>query len=130
MNTATSVIAWLCVAVTVVAVCAVGWAAYRIVRVIRLGAIDPGRSNEPKKRLATMARETLGHTRMLKRPTVGAAHWFVFIAFGALLLTLVEAYGELFDVDFRLPIIGDVDAVWAGHGAHWQRPVALDHRGH
>ena len=33
-------------------------------------------------------------------------HWFVFVGFGFLFLTLVTAYGQLFDADFALPLIG------------------------
>ena len=50
---------------------------------------------------ALMLRESLGHTRMLKWTTIGAAHWFVMVAFGALVFTLVEAYGEVIDPRFE-----------------------------
>ena len=58
-----------------------------------------GRPDGPARatRTATMLRETLGHTRMLKWTLVGAAHWFVFVGFGFLFLTLVTAYGQVFD---------------------------------
>jgi Fe-S oxidoreductase len=53
-----------------------------------------------------MLHETLGHTRMLKWSLVGASHWFVFIGFGLLFFTLLTAYGQLFDAEFALPLIG------------------------
>jgi Fe-S oxidoreductase len=59
-----------------------------------------------------MLRETLGHTRMLKWSVVGAAHWFVFVGFGALGGTLVQAYGELLVDGWRLPVLGR----WAAYG--------------
>ncbi len=50
--------------------------------------------------------ETLGHTRMLKWGIVGVAHWFVFLGFIVLSLLVVEAYGEVIDPSFELPILG------------------------
>lgn len=99
-------------AATAVAIIWVAWTARRMVRIISAGAIDPTRRNNPAMRWATMLRETFGHTRMLRSKLAGAAHWFVFAAFGALLFTLAEAYGELFDPDFELPLLGG----WAGYG--------------
>jgi len=90
---------------TAVAVVWAAWTVSRMIAIIRGGAADRTRTNSPKTRWATMLRETLGHTRMLRRPMVGVAHWFVFIAFGALLFTLAEAYGELFRADFGLPLL-------------------------
>lgn len=98
--------------VSVVAIVLVARAAREIVRIVRLGSADPTRTNDKAVRLVTTARETLGHTRMLKWTLVGAAHWFVFIAFGSLLFTLIEAYGEVFDPHFELPIIGG----WTPYG--------------
>jgi Fe-S oxidoreductase len=77
-----------------------------IVGVVKLGKPAPGRGDHPGQRWRRMLAETLGHTRMLQWTKVGAAHWFVFIAFGALIFTLITAYGQLFDPRFALPIIG------------------------
>lgn len=38
---------------------------------------------------------------------VGVAHWFVAVGFFSLLLTIVNAIGQLFKADWLLPIIGD-----------------------
>ncbi|GAA3055417.1 hypothetical protein GCM10020000_42120 [Streptomyces olivoverticillatus] len=54
-----------------------------------------------------MAKEFLGHTRMNKWGTVGVAHWFVAVGFLGLLLTIVNAVGQLFQADWLIPIIGD-----------------------
>jgi Fe-S oxidoreductase len=91
------------VAVTLIALALVAQATAKIVSVVRLGQPDPKRAGDGGRRLATMLRETLGHTRMLQWNVVGAAHWFVFIGFGALFFTLVEAYGELFSEGFDFP---------------------------
>ncbi len=99
--------------VTLVALALVARTAAHIVSVVQLGQPDPRRTGDYGARLVTTVKETLGHTRMLKWSIPGAAHWFVFIGFGALFGTLVEAYGELFDADFDLPLIGR----WAVYNA-------------
>src|SRR5213078_2625634 len=93
----------------------------RIVRVLRLGQPDPARFTDKGARLRTMLVETLGHTRMLKWTVVGAAHWFVMVGFGALVFTLAEAYGEVFDPDVELPLIGR----WAVYGLAMELIAAL-----
>jgi Fe-S oxidoreductase len=53
-----------------------------------------------------MTREVLGHTKMLRFTGTGIAHWFVMIGFGALLGTLITAYGQVINPKFFLPVIG------------------------
>jgi Fe-S oxidoreductase len=108
-------------AVTAVAVVLVTRTVRRMISVIRLGQPDPTRTGNPAGRTKQMLIETLGHTRMLKWTVVGTAHWFVFVAFGALLLTLIEAFGELFDPSFKLPIIGS----WNVYGLVMELIAAL-----
>ncbi|HWH15096.1 MAG TPA: heterodisulfide reductase-related iron-sulfur binding cluster, partial [Miltoncostaeaceae bacterium] len=91
---------------TAAAVAVVGRTAWHMVRVFRTGQPDDRRTGDPGARTRTMLLETLGHTRMLRWSVPGAAHWFVFVGFGVLFLTLVEAYAELFDPTFLLPVIG------------------------
>ena len=81
-------------------------AVHMIIRVVKLGRPTPGRRDRPGQRWKHLLAETLGHTRMLQWNTIGIAHWFVFVAFGALFFTLVTAYGQLFDPRFALPVIG------------------------
>lgn len=83
-----------------------GLAIRRLLSVIRLGQQDPTRTDEPSSRWKNMAIETLGHTRMLQLNHVGIAHWFVFVGFGALFFTLVTAFGQVYDPEFALPVIG------------------------
>lgn len=94
------------IAITVVAVALAVRAVADMTRVIRLGQPTPGRADDPATRTVTMLRETVGHTRMLKWTWIGAAHWFVFAGFILLFATLVTAYGQIFDADFALPLIG------------------------
>ena len=80
-----------------------GWKIYSLVK---SGQPDPTRSDHRAKRLQNMLREVLGHTKMLRFTATGIAHWFVMIGFGALLGTLITAYGQVINPKFVLPIIG------------------------
>jgi Fe-S oxidoreductase len=80
----------------------------QIYRHVRLGQPVPAgtRTDYPWQRTMTLAREFFGHTRMNKWGIVGFAHWFVAIGFYTLVLTIVEATGQLFVADWKLPLIG------------------------
>ncbi|MEV0567371.1 (Fe-S)-binding protein [Dactylosporangium sp. NPDC050588] len=92
--------------ITVVAIVLVVRTVRRMLSVVRLGQPDPSRSGPRGLRLKTMLAETLGHTRMLRWTVVGAAHWFVMIAFLALSSLVLEAYFEVAVPDHGLPLIG------------------------
>ncbi|MEW1721026.1 (Fe-S)-binding protein [Streptomyces sp. NPDC093109] len=81
----------------------------QIYRFMRLGQPVPAgsRTDDPKQRTITVAKEFLGHTRMNRWGVVGVAHWFVAIGFFSLLLTIVNAVGQLFKADWLLPVIGE-----------------------
>ncbi|MFE4540382.1 (Fe-S)-binding protein [Streptomyces scopuliridis] len=93
----------------VVGVALFGRAIAQICRFVRLGQPVPAgtRTDEPAQRTLTVAKEFLGHTRMNRWGVVGVAHWFVAIGFFSLVLTLVNAFGQLFRADWLLPVIGD-----------------------
>lgn len=80
----------------------------QIYRHVKLGQAVPAgtRTDDPGQRTLTVAREFLGHTRMNRWGIVGFAHWFVAVGFFTLVLTLVNAFGQLFQADWVLPIIG------------------------
>ncbi|MGR6971723.1 (Fe-S)-binding protein [Streptomyces cynarae] len=80
----------------------------QIYRFVRLGQNVPAgtRTNDPTQRTATVVKEFLGHTRMNRWGIVGVAHWFVAVGFFTLVLTLVNAFGQLFQADWALPVIG------------------------
>ncbi|WP_030682643.1 (Fe-S)-binding protein [Streptomyces sp. NRRL B-1347] len=86
-----------------------GRAILQIYQFVRLGQAVPAgtRTDEPAARTLTVAKEFLGHTRMNRWGIVGVAHWFVAVGFFSLLLTIVNAIGQLFKADWMLPIIGD-----------------------
>ncbi|MEV6248192.1 (Fe-S)-binding protein [Streptomyces sp. NPDC051742] len=97
------------IAITVVAVALFGRATAQIYRFVRLGQPVPAgtRTGDPKQRTITLVKEFLGHTRMNRWGIVGFAHWFVAVGFFSLLLTIVNAFGQLFQADWLIPIIGD-----------------------
>ncbi|CAA9316103.1 MAG: Fe-S oxidoreductase [uncultured Nocardioidaceae bacterium] len=112
--------------VSVVAIALFVRAAARIVGVLRLGQPILGRRDSPGARWSMMARETLGHTRMLQWTLVGIAHWFVFVAFGALFFTLLTAYGQLFDAEFALPLIGHwIVYEWLSEAIAWLGLISI-----
>ena len=94
-------------AVTLVAWALLAVAVTRMVRTIRLGQPDATRNGPFATRFRTVLVEFFGHTRMLKWSTIGVAHWFVALGFYTLVLTLIEAYGEVLDPRYELPIIGN-----------------------
>jgi Fe-S oxidoreductase len=50
--------------------------------------------------------QVVGQRKLLKWSVPGAAHAATFWGFIVLLLTIIEAYGALFDRDFAIPVIG------------------------
>jgi len=78
----------------------------QLIAVYKKGQPDPTRSGDRSARLKNMLTEVLGHTKMLNFTGTGIAHWFVMVGFGALLGTLITAYGQILNPDFSLPIIG------------------------
>ncbi|OQR62025.1 Fe-S oxidoreductase, partial [Streptomyces maremycinicus] len=86
-----------------------GRAVLAIWQFIRLGqpVAARTRTDRPLDRTRTLAREFVGHTRMNRWGVIGAAHWFVAVGFYTLLLTIVNAFGQLFQPDWLLPYIGE-----------------------
>ena len=68
-------------AITAIAVGLAVRAVRSMLGVIRTGQPDGTRSDQRGRRLATMFKETLGHTRMLQWTWIGVMHWFVFAGF-------------------------------------------------
>ncbi|MFF3247097.1 (Fe-S)-binding protein [Streptomyces sp. NPDC002870] len=83
-------------------------AALQIYHFVKLGQPVPkgSRANNPYQRSVTLAREFVVHTRMNRWGVIGVAHWFVAVGFYTLLLTLVNATGQLFDAAWVLPVLG------------------------
>jgi Fe-S oxidoreductase len=62
--------------------------------------------------LETQATEVIGQRKLLKWSVPGAAHALTFWGFIVLVLTIIEAYGDLFSRTFAIPGIGH----WAAIG--------------
>ncbi|WP_030647909.1 MULTISPECIES: 4Fe-4S dicluster domain-containing protein, partial [Streptomyces] len=93
---------------TVVGVALLARAVAQIYRFVKIGQPVPAgsRTDDPKARTLTLVREFLGHSRMNRWGIVGFAHWFVAIGFLTLPPTLAQAYGQLFQADWTLPVLG------------------------
>jgi Fe-S oxidoreductase len=110
----------LVVVATVVGVAVFSRGAVEIVRTVRIGRSAPGRWTPVGPRLATLAREVLGHERFQNKPMVRVAHWVVMVSFPVLFLTLVTGYGQVVDPGFALPLIGHlVPLEWAIEAIAW-----------
>lgn len=95
-------------ALTAVGVALIARAVAQIYHFVKLGQPVPAgtRTDDWKLRTATLVKEFLGHTRMNRWAVVGVAHWFVAIGFLTLPPTIVNAYGQLFQADWTLPLLG------------------------
>jgi ferredoxin len=87
------------------------------------------RSDNPGQRTATLLRETLLASRLKQQPVgaiVASAHWIVLVAFFVLFLTLITAYGQLFNPEFALPIIGHFPPFnWLVEGLAWLMVISI-----
>ena len=92
--------------ITVIAILAITIRSLELYRRIKAGQADPTRSNQRAKRFVLMTKEVLTHAKMLKFTGSGIAHWFVMLGFFALSGTLLTAYGQIFNPEFALPLIG------------------------
>ncbi len=111
--------------ITVVAIALLVRAVGKVLAVMKLGQ-PINRTDDPKSRTITLVRETLLHTRMLQWARVGAAHWFIMVGFGLLFATLVNAYGQLFDPHFILPVIGHFPPFeWLTELFAWMMLIAI-----
>ncbi len=82
-------------------------------KLIRAGKKDPNRTRGsiiPKAEAE--ATEVAGQRKLLQWTVPGLAHFFTMWGFTILLLTIVEAYGALFQKTFHFPLIGTWN--WVG----------------
>ena len=77
-----------------------------LTRLVTAGKPAPERFEGAWSRVWAEVTEVFGQRKLLKRPVPGLAHFFTFWGFVLLLTTILEAYGELFDDHFALPVIG------------------------
>jgi ferredoxin len=74
-------------------------------RLVRLGK-PVRRLDDLPKRLEEEAVVVLGQRKLLQRLGPGLMHAFIFWGFLVLLTTIIEAFGEIFDERFAIPVIG------------------------
>jgi Fe-S oxidoreductase len=82
----------------------------RLVRTIAQGKPMRGR-REVGRAVVAEFRDVLGQAKLLRWSLPGAAHALVFWGFIVLLLTIIEAVGDLFDRTFAIPGIGHLGAI-------------------
>lgn len=80
----------------------IAWASFlggaiKLVRMLRQAQPDHTRTRHPLHRLYHMLVEFIAHTRMMRRRTVGIAHWFVMIGFLLGSIVWFEAYIQIFN---------------------------------
>jgi Fe-S oxidoreductase len=79
---------------------------YFLSRLVRAGRPDPARFRNLAGRAWAELVEVGGQKKLLKKTVPGLAHAFTFWGFTILLLTIIEAYGDLFSKTFHIPGIG------------------------
>ena len=93
--------------ITVVMFAIAGRRFYWLFRLISAGepAVPPRNKDVPSRVEAEVV-EVGGQRKLLQWTVPGLAHFFTFWGFTILLLTILEAYGALFQRDFHIPLIG------------------------
>jgi Fe-S oxidoreductase len=97
-------------ALTAAAVAITGRRMWWLYRLGRTGQPAPERiqyvREHPARDAATQVSEVFGQRKLLQWSVPGAAHFLTFWGFIILLLTIIEAYGDLFSRTFAIPGIG------------------------
>src|SRR3989440_8975379 len=97
-------------ALTVIALAVAGRRLWWLKRLAFTGQPAPERvaavRAHPGRDVETQAAEVIGQRKLLKWSVPGAAHAATFWGFIVLLLTIIEAYGNLFSRTFAIPGIG------------------------
>jgi Fe-S oxidoreductase len=85
--------------------------AYQLYRFVRLGQ-PVHRLDDLPKRVEQEATVVLGQRKLLQRLGPGLMHAFIFWGFIVLLTTIVEAFAEVFQPTFAIPLFGR--SAWLG----------------
>ena len=91
---------------TAIAFAIAGRRVWWLYRLVSSGQPVTDRTHDIGGRLKAELGEVIGQQRLLRWSVPGLAHAFTFWGFLVLGLTIVEAYGALFDKDFHIPLIG------------------------
>jgi len=91
---------------TVVALGIAGRRVHMLTQLFRSGQRRPSTPPlDPRSMVQAETVEVLGQRKLLKWTVPGLAHFFTFWGFLVLGLTIVEAFGALFDPEFSFPVI-------------------------
>ena len=92
--------------ITVICGAIAGRRFYWLSRLIRSGQAAPRRWNGFAPAAEAEVVEVAGQKKLLRWSVPGTAHFFTMWGFTVLLLTIIEAYGALFNRNFHIPLIG------------------------
>jgi len=97
-----------------------------LIAIFKKGQPDPTRSDNSGARWGNLLKEVLGHTKMIRFTGTGIAHWFVMVGFGALLGTLITAFGQVIDPHFFIPGIGHFTPyLWIVEAIAWLTGIGI-----
>src|SRR5579872_1514766 len=100
-------------AVSAIAFAVAGRRFYWLSRLIRSGQPAPDRTRGSiRPRAEAEITEVAGQRKLLQWTVPGTAHFFTMWGFTILILTIIEAFGSLFQRNFHIPLIG----TWAWIG--------------
>jgi Fe-S oxidoreductase/nitrate reductase gamma subunit len=98
--------------VTVAALAVAGYRAQWLARLVLSGApIPPERRPNIAGAIKAQLVDVFAQRKLFKVRVAGAAHALTFWGFVVLFLTIIEAYGSLFQRDFSIPVIGHSHAL-------------------
>src|ERR1700689_2206274 len=102
-------------ALTVIAAAIAGRRLWWLYRLGRTGQPAPERSEalreHPGQGAETQVTQVIGQRKLLKWTVPGIAHALTFWGFIVLILTIIEAYGDLFSRTFAIPWIGHWEVI-------------------
>ena len=99
------------IAATLIALSIAGLRLAYLFRLVHSGKPAPDRLRRWGRKAEVEATEVVGQRRLLKWTVPGLAHAFTFWGFTVLILTIIEAYGDLFQKNFAIPGIGHAAVV-------------------
>ncbi len=80
-------------------------------RLISSGQPAPDRFKNVGQRIKAEIVEVVGQKKLLQWTVPGIAHAMTFWGFTVLILTIIEAYGDLFQKNFHIPLIGHLAVI-------------------
>jgi len=97
--------------VTAIAFAIAGRRFFWLYRLISSGQPAPDRFKNVGKRIKAEIVEVGGQKKLLQWTVPGIAHAMTFWGFTVLILTIIEAYGDLFQKNFHIPLIGHLAVI-------------------